>query len=59
MGRMEDTRLPKSVMFGELVGGVGCVGDQEKVGMGRLLDDLRAFGSNADLWTAAAQDEGG
>ena len=23
---MEDTRLPMCVMFGELVGGVGCVG---------------------------------
>ena len=27
---MEDTTLPKCVMFGELVGGVGCVGGQEK-----------------------------
>ena len=26
--------------------------------MGCLLDDLRAFGINADQWTAAAQDEG-
>ena len=25
---MEDTRLPKCVMFGELVGGAGCVGGQ-------------------------------
>ena len=28
--RIEDTRLPKCVMFGELVGGAGCAGDQEK-----------------------------
>ena len=28
--RMEDTRLPKCVMFGELVGGAGCVGGQRK-----------------------------
>ena len=27
---MEDTRLPKCAMFGELVGGARCVGDQEK-----------------------------
>ena len=27
--RMVDTRLPKSV-FGEIVGGTGCVGGQEK-----------------------------
>ena len=28
--RMEDTRLPKRVMFGEMVGGAGSVGGQEK-----------------------------
>ena len=26
---------------------------------GRAVDDLRAFGINADQWTTAAQDEGG
>ena len=30
VARMEDTRLPKCVMFGELVGGVGCMGGQKK-----------------------------
>ena len=30
VARMEDTRLPKCVMFGELVGDAGCVGGQEK-----------------------------
>ena len=44
-------------MFGELEGGVGCVGGQEKEWMGCFLDDLRAFGINADQWTTAAQDE--
>ena len=58
VARMEDTRLPKCVMFGELVGGAGCVGGQEKELMGCFLDDLRAFGINADQWTTAAQDEG-
>ena len=28
--RMEDKRLPKCAMFGELVGGAGCMGGQEK-----------------------------
>ena len=28
--RMEDTRLPECVMFGELVGGAGFVESQEK-----------------------------
>ena len=55
---MEDTRLPKCVMFGEMVGGTGCVGGQEKEWMGCFLDDLRAFGINADQWTTAAQDNG-
>ena len=55
---MEDTRVPKCVMFGEMVGGAGCVGGQEKEWMGCILDDLRAFGINADQWTTAAQDEG-
>ena len=55
---MEDTRLPKCVMFGEMVGGAGCVRAREKEWMGCFLDDLRAFGINADQLTTAAQDEG-
>ena len=55
---MEDTRLPKCVVFGELVGGAGCVGGKEKEWMGCFLVDLRAFGIKADQWTTAAQDEG-
>ena len=54
VARMEDTRLPKCVMFGELVGGAGCVEGQEKYWIGCLLDDLRAFGIIADRWTIAA-----
>ena len=57
VARMEDTRLPKCVMFGEMMGGAGCVGGQEKEWMGCFLDDLRAFDINADQWTTAAQDE--
>ena len=44
-------------MFGDL-GGAGCVGGHEKEWMGCFLDGLKAFGINADQWTAAAQDEG-
>ena len=44
---MEDTRLPKCVIFGELVEGAGCVGGQKKECMRYFLDDLRAFGINA------------
>ena len=41
--RMEDTRLTKCVMFGEMVGGVGCVEGQGKKWMRCFLDDLRVF----------------
>ena len=58
MARMEDTRLPKCVMVGELMGGAGCIRGPEKERMGCFLDDLRAFGLNADLWTTEVQDEG-
>ena len=40
VARMGDTRLPKCVIFGELVVGTGCVEGQEKGWMGCLLDDL-------------------
>ena len=30
VARMEKSRLPKCVVFGEMVGGAGCVGGQEK-----------------------------
>ena len=48
MARMENTTLPKCVLFVELVGGAGCVGGQEKEWVGYSLDDLRAFGISAD-----------
>ena len=57
VARMEDMRLAKCGMFREMVGGASCVGGQEKEWMGCFLDDLRAFGINADRWTTAAQDE--
>ena len=55
---MEETRLPKCVMFEELVGGANCVRGQEKEWMGCFLDDLRVFSINADQWTTTAQDKG-
>ena len=58
VARMEDTRLPKCVVLGELMGGAGCVRSQENEWMSCFLDDLRAFGINVDQWTTAAQDEG-
>ena len=45
---MQDMRLPKCVMFAEFVGGEVYAEVQEKEWMGCFLDDLRAFGINAD-----------
>ena len=56
---MEDRRLSKCVMFGELVGSADCVGGQRKKWMGCFLDDLRAFGINADQWTTCSLRRGG
>ena len=39
-------------------GGRGLRGGGGKEWMGCFLDDLRAFGINADQWTTEAQDEG-
>ena len=39
VARMEDTRLPKCVMLGELAGSAGYVGRRRKGLMGCLLDD--------------------
>ena len=59
VARVEDTRLANCVMFGEILGGAGCLGRLGKEWMGCFLDDLRDFGINADQWTtAAAQDYG-
>ena len=58
VARMEDTRLPKRLMFGELVGGAVSAGGLEKEWMGCLLDDLRGFDVDPDKWTIAAQDDG-
>ena len=41
------------------MGGAAAWGIRKKSrSMGCFLDDLRAFGINADQWTTAAQDEG-
>ena len=45
---IEDTRLSKCVMLGELVEGAGYVGGAEKRVDGDFLDDLKAFSINAD-----------
>ena len=55
---MGDTRLPKCVMFGELVGARGLREGAGKRVSGVFLDDLIAFDIDAEQCTTAAQDEG-
>ena len=43
VARTEDSKLPKCVMFGELVGGAGCVRGQENEWMGCFLDGPQRF----------------
>ena len=43
VARMEETRLPKYVMFGELVGGAGCARGKIKEWMECLLNYLGVF----------------
>ena len=54
---MEDTRLPKCVVFGKLVGSVGCVGRGRKKSGWGVSWTTSAFGINTDQWATAAQDE--
>ena len=55
VARVEDTILPKWIIFGELVGGAGCVWGQGEKWIGCFLDDLRAFGINTDQWTTSRE----
>ena len=53
-----EERLPQRVMFGELVGGKGYSGGQEKDGMAYLEEDMSVFGMNFEGWRMAAQKAG-
>ena len=44
VARMGEERLPQRVMFGELVGGKGYSGGQEKDWMVHLKEDMSVFG---------------
>ena len=58
VAHMEDARLHKCAMVGDLVGDASCVKRQVKEWMICFLENLRAFGINVDQWTTAAEDEG-
>ena len=56
--RMGEERLPQRVMFGELVGGKGFSGGQEKDWMVCLEEDMSAFGIMFEGWRKASQKAG-
>ena len=50
VARMGKERLPQRVMFGELVGGKGYSGVQEKDWKVHLKEDMPAFGMKFEGW---------
>ena len=58
VARMGEERLPQRVMFGELVGGKGYSGEQEKDMMAHLKVDMSVFGMKIKVWRKAAQKAG-
>ena len=44
VARVGEERLPQRVMFGELAGGKGYTGGQEKDWMAHLKEDMSVFG---------------
>ena len=55
---MGEERLPQRVMFGELVGGKGYSGGQEKDWMVHLKEDMSLFGMKFEGWRNTAQKAG-
>ena len=58
VARMGEERLPQRVMFGELVGGKGYLGGQEKDWMAHLKEDMSVFGVKFKGWQNVAQKAG-
>ena len=56
--RMGEKRLPQRVMFGELVGGKGYSGGQEKDWMDNLKKDVSVFDMEFEGWRKAAHKAG-
>ena len=54
--RMQDSRLPKKVLFGELVEGRARPGRLKKTWLGCLREDLERTGIVYDQWTQKAKD---
>ena len=55
VARMGEERLPRRVIFGEMLGGKGYSRGQELDWMKDLEEDLKAFGVKFEWWCEAAQ----
>ena len=58
VARMREERLPQRVMFGEIVGGKGYSGGQERDWLVHLKEDMSVFGMKFEGWRKAAQKAG-
>ena len=58
VARIEEERLLQRVMFGELVGGKGYSGGQEKNWLAHLKEDMSVFGMKFGEWRKAARKAG-
>ena len=58
VARMEEERLPRRVMFGEMLGGKGYSAGQEWDWMQDLEEYVNAFGIKFEGWHEAAQKVG-
>ena len=58
VARMGEERLPQRVVCGELVGGKGCSGGQEKDWMVHLKKDMSVLGTKFEGWRKNAQKAG-
>ena len=58
VARMGEERLPQRVMIGELVGGKGYSGGQEKDWIAHLKEDMSVFGMKFEGWRKATQKAG-
>ena len=55
VARIEDERLLRRVMFGELVGGRSFSGGLKKDWMAHVKEDMSVFGMKFEGWRKAAQ----
>ena len=59
VARIGGERLPQRITFGELVGGEGYSGGQEKDRLAHLKEDMSVFGMKFEDWRKATYSKAG